>query len=282
VVAYDPTLYLGAARHYATGRPPYSAELAPTLTAELGLDGTGRLLDVGCGPGVLVLDLGDLFADVVAIDPDPDMLAEGRRRATDLGLDDDRVRGVRWVRARAEDLPLDLPPASVRLATFGQSFHWTDRERVAEAVYDLLEPGGALATVTHTIEGHPAPAAGPGHPPIPHDEIEALIHSYLGDLRRAGQGLNNQPPDRYEDALARTRFGLPRTIALPGRPDIVRDVDGVVAGYLSMSYAAPHLFGDRLPAFESDLRALLAARSPTTRFWDWPGATTLLLAPKPT
>jgi SAM-dependent methyltransferase len=185
------------------------------------------------------------------------------------------------VQALAEDLPLDLAPGSVRVATFGQSFHWTDRERVAEAVYDLLEPGGALAIAVHTIDGHPAPTPGPGHPPIPHEEIKALIRSYLGDQRRAGQGLADHPPDRYEDALARTRFGRPRTIFLPGRTDIVRDVDGVVAGYLSMSYAAPHLFGDRLPAFESDLRTLLAAHTPTGRFWDWPGATELLLAPKP-
>jgi hypothetical protein len=32
----------------------------------------------------------------------------------------------------------------------------------------------------------------------------------------------------------------------PSRPDITRDVDGVISGCWSMSYAAPHLFGDRL------------------------------------
>ena len=66
----------------------------------------------------------------------------------------------------------------------------------------------------------------------------------------------------------------------PGRADVVRDVDGVLAGYLSMSYAAPHLFGDRLDAFEADVRALLTERSPSGLFWDWPGDTEILLAPK--
>jgi hypothetical protein len=28
--------------------------------------------------------------------------------------------------------------------TFGQSFHWTDEQQVAEVVYDMLEPGGAV------------------------------------------------------------------------------------------------------------------------------------------
>jgi hypothetical protein len=37
---YDPTQYLGSARHYLVGRPPYSAELGAVLASELGLDGT--------------------------------------------------------------------------------------------------------------------------------------------------------------------------------------------------------------------------------------------------
>ena len=48
---YDPTIYQGSAAYYAQGRPPYARALVPTLATALGLDGTGRLLDVGCGPG---------------------------------------------------------------------------------------------------------------------------------------------------------------------------------------------------------------------------------------
>ena len=86
------------------------------------------------------------------------------------------------------------------------------------------------------------------------------------------------PPDRYEEVLARTRFGAPKVVHAPGRPDLTRDVDGVISGYLSMSYAAPHLFGDDLDAFVADLRALLEARTTTGRFSDWPGDTAVLLA----
>jgi hypothetical protein len=48
-----------------------------------------------------------------------------------------------------------------------------------------------------------------------------------------------------------------------------------------MSYAAPHLFGDRLDDFEADVRALLAERSPTGLFRDWPGDTAILLSSRP-
>ncbi|MBV8162183.1 MAG: hypothetical protein JO265_14785 [Acidimicrobiia bacterium] len=68
---YDRTIYLGAAAHYRSGRPPYSPQLEAVLAAELGVDGNGRLLDVGCGPGVLAVRLASLVADVTGLDPDP-------------------------------------------------------------------------------------------------------------------------------------------------------------------------------------------------------------------
>ena len=36
----------------------------------LTLDGRGRLLDVGCGPGTLALSLATLFGEVVGVDAD--------------------------------------------------------------------------------------------------------------------------------------------------------------------------------------------------------------------
>jgi hypothetical protein len=83
---------------------------------------------------------------------------------------------------------------------------------------------------------------------------------------------------RRARSLRRTSFGTPRTVFASGRPDIIRDADGVLAGCLSMSYAAPHLLGLRLDEFIAALRALLERHSPTARFWDWPGDTEILIA----
>ena len=268
---YDPTIYLGSAEYYAMGRPAYSRTLVSTLTREVGLDGSGRLLDVGCGPGILTVELAPKFEEAVGLDPDAAMLAEGAHRAAE-----GRVPSIRWVRDVAEEIPeLDLGP--FRLVTFGQSFHWTDRDRVSEAVYDLLEPGGALAIIGNRVEGRPQPH-GPGYPPIPHAEIRALIGDYLGPRRRAGRGYASWSEEPHADLLARTRFGKPRVVFAPGRADIVQDVDGVLANYFSTSFAAPHLFGDRRQAFEADVRRLCQRRSETGRFWDWPGDTEILLA----
>lgn len=271
---YDPTIYQGAAAHYRPGRPPYSPQLEAVLTEELDLDGSGRLLDGGCGPGILTVRLAHLFEEVVGLDPDPAMLAEGRRAAEERG-----ITNIRWVQAQAEDLP-EAAPGPYRAVTFGQSLHWTDEARVAEVVYDLLEPGGGLALVVHTVEGRPAPQTGPGPPPIPHDEIRALVEKYLGPDPRAGQGLAPVRYHRFEDVLVRTRFGAPRSIFVPGIPDLVRVTESVLSGYFSMATSAPHLFGDRADEFAAEVRDLLRSRSPEGAFWDWPGDTEVILARK--
>jgi hypothetical protein len=143
----------------------------------------------------------------------------------------------------------------------------------------MVEPGGALVLVGHQAEGRPVPPS-PGPPPIPHDEIEEVVRRYLGPTRRAGQ---STPPVQVlglADALAATRFGAPRVIFVPGTPDLVRDVESVVSGYFSMSYAAPHLFGDRAEEFADEVRELLRTRSADGLFWDWPGDTEVMLARK--
>ena len=118
-------------------------------------------------------------------------------------------------------------------------------------------------------------------PPIPHDEIKALVAKYLGSTRRAGQGTAQERTHRFEDVLVRTRFGVPQQLFVPGIPDLLRDSESVLSGYLSMSWSAPHLFGDRLDDFAGEVRALLATRSAEGVFWDWPGDTEVIVARKP-
>ena len=252
---YDPSFYDGAAVHYRCGRPAYSPRLEALLAAELGLDGSGRLLDVGCGPGILTVRLAHLFAGAVGLDPDPAMIAEGRRAARELN-----IANITWIQARAEDLPA-VAPGPYRLVTFGQSFYWTDEVPVAEALYDMVEPGGALVLVGHQAAGRAVPPS-PGPPRIPHDEIEELVRKYLGPTRRAGQSTPPVQALSPQNALASIRFGPPRVIFAPGIPDLMRDIESVVSGYFSMSYAAPHLFGGRVEEFADEVWALPVVLSP--------------------
>jgi hypothetical protein len=111
-------------------------------------------------------------------------------------------------------------------------------------------------------------------------EIEAIVKKYLGPTKRAGQGPAPVREHRFEDILVRTRFGAPASIFVPGVPDVIRDSEGVLSGYFSFSWSAPHLFGDRVEEFAAEVRELLRSRSPEGVFWDWPGDTELILARK--
>jgi hypothetical protein len=58
--SWDESFFAGAARYYEQGRLPYAPGLADAFARGLALDGRGRLLDVGCGPGTVTLPLAPL------------------------------------------------------------------------------------------------------------------------------------------------------------------------------------------------------------------------------
>jgi SAM-dependent methyltransferase len=252
---WDETLYAGSAAHYRIGRMPYPDRLAAVLRDHLGLDGTGRLLDVGCGPGSLTLLLAPLFAAAVGVDADPGMIAEARRRSG----------AVHWRRLRAEELPAGL--GTFRVVTFAQSFHWMDQPVVADRVRDMLEPGGAwvhvFATTHRGVDGDdPLP-----HPQPPWDDVDALIGRYLGPVRRAGRStLPDGTRSGEEDVMRAAGYAGPDRIEVTRGEVVTRTADEVVSAVFSLSYAAPHLFGADLGRFEADLRAVLRAAAPDGRF----------------
>lgn len=277
---WDSTLFQGSAAFYERGRLPYAPGFAETLATAVGLDGRGRLLDVGCGPGIVLLAMARYFSEAVGIDPDGDMLAEAERQAKRRG-----VTNARWVAGRAEDLPAGL--GEFRVAVFAQSFHWTDRDRVAATVFEMLEPGGAFVHISDLKDrsGASAPRpqpSSPSHPDPPGAEIRELVRQYLGPVRRAGQGmLPNGTPGREDLVLARAGFESFERHVVPAGQVIERSTDDIVAWVFSLSHSAPHLFGDRLADFERDLRALLHDASPGNRFSECLPATEIMTWRKP-
>jgi SAM-dependent methyltransferase len=261
---WDPSLFAGTARYYEAGRLPYAPGMPGALARALRLDGRGRLLDVGCGPGTVARRLAPLFEAVTGLDPDPEMLAEAARLSAA-----EAISHATWIQERAEALPAGL--GLFRVITFGASFHWMDRPRVARAVRTMLVPGGAAVQVD--APGNragallsEAPRGGLRYPLAPHAAIEELRRRYLGPDQRAGQSIRNTSPSGEDDVFQAAGFRPARIVTVPDGREIVRSVDQVVAERFSLSGSAPHLFGNRIGQFESDLRALLAGASPAGRF----------------
>ncbi len=233
--------------------------MAAALRDELALDGTGRLIDVGCGPGSVALLLAHLFTEVVGVDPDRGMLAEAASQAGARG-----VANARWVRMPAEFLPGDL--GSFRVATFAQSFHWMDREKVAAGVRGMLEPGGSWVHINATTHQGVGGTDDLPLPSPPRAEIEDLIRQHLGPTRRAGRTTLAEGTPSGEDAvMVAAGFSGPRRVTVAGQIH-ERSEDEVVASVFSLSWAAPHLFADRFGQFEAELRRVLRRESPDGRF----------------
>ncbi|CAM3259340.1 class I SAM-dependent methyltransferase [Stackebrandtia soli] len=272
---WDDTLFLGSAPHYQRGRVPYAPGVPDLLVETLHLDGSGRLLDVGCGPGTLALDLAHLFTDVVGVDPDRGMLDEARRRA-----DEAKTPNARWIRARAETLPNDLGTFDV--ATFGQSFHWMDRDAVATTIKDLLRTGGAFVHIAD-LKTETRSTDGLAHPAVPYAEIGELVTRHLGPVRRAGQGvIRHGTPGGEAEVLARAGFLGPRRVIAPGGAELRRTSADVISWVYSMSSSAPHLFGEHLNDFEAELGSLLQQVSPGGLFAERQPSTEIIIWRKPT
>ena len=148
---------------------------------------------------------------------------------------------------------LGLPPT--RLVTFGQSLHWTDRRLVADAVFDVLEPGGSLALVSHDIAAGPPPVRRPDRRSRTTRSGRSSPAPRSAPARRPGCGRSTTSVTRCGSRSAvRPATRGPR--AWPAR--LVRTPTGRCRTTCRCRYAAPHLFGADLDAFVADLRRLLA------------------------
>ena len=100
---YDPTLFAGVASYYSQYRPRYTDELYRLLIQEFNLNGQGRLLDLATGTGLIAITLSPQFEEIVALDPDSEMLQEAQQEAKRLGL-----KNIEWIQNQAENISADL------------------------------------------------------------------------------------------------------------------------------------------------------------------------------
>ena len=82
------TSFKSTAAFYSRYRVPYPESLPARLKADAGLGHDSLVQDLATGPGRLALALAPSVREVVAVDIEPEMLAEGRRLAHGL-----RARG---------------------------------------------------------------------------------------------------------------------------------------------------------------------------------------------
>jgi SAM-dependent methyltransferase len=137
-VLFAANLYRGSAGFYDRYRLPYPEAMLADLARRAGVSGRGCLLDLACGTGQLAFPLRRWFAEVWAVDQEPDMVDVVRAKAAAAGAGE-----VRPAVSSAE--ALDAGPGSFEVAVIGNAFHRLDRDLVARRVFGWLKPGGCLA-----------------------------------------------------------------------------------------------------------------------------------------
>lgn len=189
-------LFTTAARYYADLRPLYPFAMFQVLADRFQLDYESLVIDVGCGPGIILLPMSRFAGRVVGIDPEPQMLHEVRRRTP---LDS----GVGLIQAKAEHMLQfrDLLHGA-KLATFGRSFHWTNRRYVLKVLDQLLAPGGGVAITA-------GPGHGVGHEPTDVETAsQAVLRAFATSATRIrrNQFIDAAAAHNHQTILAQSAF----------------------------------------------------------------------------
>ena len=245
-------LYQGTARYYDRFRLPYPDALTDDLAHRTGADGTGRLLDLACGTGQVCFALRGRFAEVWAVDQEPEMIAVVRDKA--------RAAGLAHVRAEAAPAEgLTAPEASFDLVTIGNAFHRLPRDAVAARVFGWLRPGGFLALVW-------------SRPPWDGQQPWQQALARTMDRWQARAGAGDRIPAGYEQdrrerpdpvVLAAAGFETAGAYQFPARHEWTPEA---LTGFaLSTSVLSAAALGRMAAGFGDDLRRELHACVPSGR-----------------
>ena len=245
-------LYQGTARDYDRYRVPYPTILIDDLVTRAALSGTGRLLDLACGPGRVTFALSEHFADVLAIDQEEESVSYAKALAAERG-----AAHIDWRTGRAEDLDV---AGHFELVTAGDAFHRLDRRRIAALTTQWLQPGGHIALLWTSM-----PWQGPA--PWQKAAMDLIVH-----WMQVTGSRENIPAD-----LAETLTQAPHLTVLAGagltvigtyefRVPHIWTVESVAGLAHSTSILSRSALGDHVEAFERDLRDRLLAVQPDGHF----------------
>ena len=222
---HPSTRGFAAADVYERGRPDYPEAAIARIVEKLGLRPGRTVLDLAAGTGKLTRLLVPSGANVVAVEPLPEMRAELEKR----------VPAVAVLAGTAERIPLS--DRYVGAVTVGSAFHWFDVDRALPEIGRVLAPGGGLAMIWNA-----------------RDERSGLQQE-LSEIMRPLRGHTPERRSRDWRSLLAESGMFEQTERLLFEHEQVVDEDGLVARVLSVSFVGA-LPADARREIEERVRAL--------------------------
>ena len=246
-------LYRGTAPSYDRFRIPYPSTLIDDLLQRAEVNGEGRLLDLACGTGQITFAMHRSFAEVWAVDQEPDMIAVGQDHAAEAG-----AHNIRFVTATAEALV--APEASFDLVAIGNAFQRLRRPIVARNARRWLRPGRYLALLWSQPPWH-------GDAPWQH-AMAATFDRWMTTLNAHDRVPAGWEQDRAErpdrEVLEAAGFQVVGSSAFPTPHRWTPDA--LIGFVSSTSFLSHAVLADRAGDFEADLRRELTSSDPTGLF----------------
>ena len=194
---------------YPTLAAELIAELGTALVTACGIEPGDRVLDVAAGSGNASIPAARRGARVVASDLTPELLENGHRQATTLGVE------VEWREADAESLPFADAEFDHVISCVGVMFA-PHHQLSADELVRVCRPGGTIGLISWTPEGYigqmfstmkpyqAPPPAGAQPPPLwgNPDHVQALLGDRVVDFsaRRDTVSVNHfANPDAFRD-----------------------------------------------------------------------------------
>lgn len=235
-------LFSGTYEYYVKYRPSIPKEVIDVIVKHFDVKPTDRVLDIGCGTGQVALAMEGKCGEMVCLDPDSEMLKQAKKMTKNSQMK------LAWINRGSQDLGKVKESLGLfKIATICRAFHWMNQEQVLKDLDKLINEDGGIATFSDRVLWNG-------------DEewqraLKTITQKYLRKERRAGKGKLKASDELWENILARSAFRFIKTHDVP----IIRnwDVESIIGYVFSTSFAAPHLFGDRVNTFKKDIEKTL-------------------------
>jgi ubiquinone/menaquinone biosynthesis C-methylase UbiE len=134
--------FINKSKEYALGRPSYPEEILSKIK-ELGISEESVIADIGAGTGLLTYGLCKLRCEILAVEPNMEMLSECKQYCS-------ANTNIKYVNESAERT--HLPDKSIDMITIASAFHWFDKELSKVEFQRILKKDGYVLLLWNSIQ----------------------------------------------------------------------------------------------------------------------------------